>query len=151
MADHRAEQILAAVETALLVDGTFEVLRAPVDALSGTLQQIPAACIFTGESPPVDDDGFSVMGSLRSEMTGYVDVWDQADRSTNIETKLNDLRKKTHIALMMTARLGLSFVIDFRPIGADEPELSTDGEALTGKQRTLWIAEYNSSVTDPSA
>lgn len=150
MADHKAEQILAAVETALDANGTFATLRAPVDALSGQLQQIPAACIFMGEEIPRGDNGFEVIGSYRAVMTIYVDVWDEGDRYTNIETKLNELRKKVHIALMETAQLGLSFVMNFAPFGADEPELATDGEAISGKQRTIWIAEYSTDVTNPS-
>lgn len=150
MADHRAEQILAAVKTTLSNVNSFETLRAPLDALSNELQEVPAVCIFMGEDPLQDDDGFQVMGSMRSIMTVNIDLWDQADRDTNIETKLNQLRKDVHIALMATPRLGLSFVIDFRPFGADEPDLSPDGEAITGMRRTIWIAEYNSSVTDPS-
>jgi len=151
MADHRAEQILAAVKTTLEADGTFSVFRDHVDALTGTLQQLPAACIFSGDDVPRGDTGFEVIGSYDSVLTVYIDAWEQADRDTGVITKLMDIRKKIHIALMGSTRLGLSFVFNLSPAGADEPELSADGEAITGKLRTLWMMEYRSSVTDPSA
>lgn len=151
MADHRAEQILAAVKTQLEADGTFSVFRDPVDALSGTLQQIPAACIFVGDDEPRGEGGFEVIGSYDSVLMVFVDVWESADRGESVNTKLLDLRKKVHIALMGSTRLGLSFVFNLSPGGAEAPELSTEGEAVTGKMRTLWIMEYRSSVTDPSA
>lgn len=148
---HRAESILAAVESTLDGDDSFAVLRSPVDALNWELQQVPAACVFMGEEIPRGDNGFEVMGSYDAVMTIYIDLWDQADQSTNIETKLLELRKLTHIQLMQSNRLGLSYVINIAPFGAEEPELSPDGRALTGKLRSLWIVEYRTSVTDPSA
>ena len=150
MADHRAEQVLNAVKAALASDGSFEVLRAPVDALTGTLQQIPAACLFAGEAIPRGEDGFEVIGSYREALEIFVDLWHQADRSSNIETKLNELRKRTHIAILQTAALGLSFVIRVIPAGTDVPELSASGDSITGKLRTIWVVEYSTSVEDPS-
>jgi len=151
MADHRVEQILVAIETTLKADGTFSVFRAPLDALQNNLQDVPAACIFLGEEIPRGDTGFEVMGSYSAAVSVWVDVWDQADQSTNIETNLLELRKLVHIALMQSTRLGLAFVFNLAPLGADEPELSSDGSAISGKLRTNWLVEYRSSVEDPSA
>lgn len=151
MADHRAEQVLAAVKTTLEADGTFSVFRTSVDALSEALQQVPSAVIFQGDDDPRGDSGFEVLGSFNSVLTVHVDLWDAASGNESVETQLNELRKKVHIALMGSTRLGLSFVFNLAPAGAEEPEISEDGQALSGKLRTNWMVEYRTSVTDPSA
>lgn len=151
MADHKAEQILAAIETTLLADGTFSVFRAHMDALRNNMQDIPAVCIFLGEEIPRGDSGFEVIGSYSPSMSVWVDVWDQADQNTNIETKLLELQKLVHIALMQSNNLGLGFVFNVAPLGADEPELSAEGQAISGKRRTNWLVEYRTDVEDPSA
>lgn len=151
MADHRVEQILEGFRTTLEADGTFSVYRAPLDALTNTLSDLPSACVFAGEEEPRGDDGYEVIGSYSGVQMVYVDLFDQADVTTNIESKLYALRKLVHIALMQSSRLGLSFVFNLIPAGAEGPELSEDGNAISGKMRTNWLVEYRSNVEDPSA
>ena len=150
MADHRIEQILAAIKTTLDADGTFSVYRAPLDALTGELSDLPSACVFAGEEIPRGDTGYEVIGSYSGIQTVYVDLFDQATATENIETRLYALRKLVHIALMQSSRLGLAFVFNLVPFGADEPELSSEGSAISGKMRTNWLVEYRSNVEDPS-
>lgn len=151
MADHRVEQIMAAIITELESASGFDTFRAPVDAISGDAPSLPAVCVFQGLAEPRGEDGFEVIGSYRERLTIYVDCWDRGDQSVSVETKLNELRKLVHIELMTSSRLGLAFVFNVAPIGAEEPELSVEGSALVGKMRTNWLVEYSSSVTDPSA
>jgi len=151
MADHFVEQIMSAIMTELESVGSFDVLRSPVDALSGNLSQLPAVCVWQGEAEPRDgEDGMEVMGSYRERQVVYCDCWERSDQSTSVETKLNELRKLVHIELMGSNLLGVSRVFNVVPQGAEEPELSADGNALVGKLRTIWLVEYASSVTDPS-
>lgn len=151
MADHRIEQILEGFRTTLTAVGTFTVYRAPLDALTNSLSDLPCACIFAGEEEPRGDNGYEVIGAYSGIQTVYVDLFEQGDVTSNIESKLYELRKSVHIALMQSTRLGLSFVFNLVPFGSDEPELSTDGSAISGKMRTNWLVEYRSNVEDPSA
>lgn len=147
MADAREEQILAAITTAvtgLTTTGTnvFRGRSYPLDA-----NDLPGLLVFMGpdtlqqELTDTNIDWFLGVG-----IEAYVQT-----TSTVVDTKLAKIRKEVHTAIMTTPGLGLSFVIDTRPISAAEPEVDGDGAKPTARRRLEFIVHYRTSRTDISA
>lgn len=147
MADIKSEQIMAAAFTALDAVATFTTFRAPLETIE--LADFPAVALYMGEDDPRGEDGFDNIGFYEGVMVLNCDCYVEKG-TTNIESALNAVRKAAHIAIMADSTLGLSFVLDTKPIGADEPELSVDGERIVATMRVKFQVEYRANATDLS-
>lgn len=147
MADHRAEQIAAAVLTKLtgLTTTGSNVFRSRATALA--VKQLPGLVIRLVEESVIDSDVLgTVQRTLALDVVGYVSV---ADEST-IETTLNKIRKECTIALQTDVTQGLAFVIDTTE-GDPQYDLTAEAERVLGSVPMRWDIVYRSSRSDPSA
>lgn len=151
MADHRREQILDAITTALtgLVTTGPRVFRGrayPLDDAS-----IPAILIYQGQDEPVPDGSDdSVWQFIDSVLTVAVEPV-AASAAAQVDQVLNQIDKESWIALMASTNLGLAFVHSISPGIALEPKIATEGDRPLGYMRRNWIIHYRSSRADPSA
>lgn len=147
MADHREEQILAAVQT--LVTG-LALTGANVDR--GRAEEIPSdklpALRVTGGDDNITDPWAHSL--LDSELD--VSVFAHAlDSATNIETLLISIRKNVTIALMANQTLGLAFVHSIVELGARRPNMAGELAKPAGAREFIYRVKYRRSRTDPSA
>ena len=68
-----------------------------------------------------------------------------------LDTLLNQIRREVWVAMMADRTLGLPYVIDVRPLGDNEPELSDELEKGAARQRLFFLVKYRHSVADPGA
>ncbi len=147
MADHRAEQIAAAVTTkvtGLVTTGT-NVFRSRATVIART--KLPALVVRLISEEIADE---SVSGLLQRDLTIAIQGYARSAIEAGLETSLNQIRKEITIALQADPTQGLAFVIDTNE-AATEYELGEEGEQSVGVIKTEWIIEYRSSRTDPSA
>jgi hypothetical protein len=147
MADHRAEQVLAAVTTR--VTG-LTTSGANVDRgrdMEIPAEKTPALRVYMGQDSIVDPWAQSLLDS-------EIEVGIQAvvhDSATNVETLLNRMRKEVNVALVADFTLGLAFVHAIVEIGATRPQLSGELAKPAGQMDLLYRVKYRRSVADPSA
>jgi hypothetical protein len=147
MPDHRAEQILAAVQTSVtgLTTTGQNVDRGRAEEIP--VEKLPALRVAMGEDPIVDPWAQSL---LDSELD--VSVFGLAhDSAANVETKLLQIRKEVTIALMANQTLGLAFVHALVELGARKPILTGDLAKPAGAMEMRFRVKYRRSRTDPSA
>ena len=101
-----------------------------------------------GSDEPVtqEDGNFWFIDSL---LTVYVDIARRED--VYIETDLNTDRLAVHQQIMADRTQGLPYVLDTRYDGADEPDISEEGDEPVGSLRTIWQVHYRIDADDPSA
>lgn len=151
MADHRREQILDAITTALtglLTTGTnvFRGRSYPLDDAS-----LPAILIYQGQDEPVpDESGDAVWQFIDSALTVAIEPV-AASASVQVDKVLNQIDKESWISLMSSTNLGLAFVHSISPGVALEPKIATEGDRPLGYMRRNWLVHYRSSRADPSA
>jgi len=147
MAEHRVEQILAAVTA--LVTG-LATSGANVDRGRDSeipAEKTPALRVYLGQDLIVDPWAQSLLDS-------EVEVGIQAavhDSATNVETLLNRMRKEVNIALVADFTLGLAFVQAIVEVGAARPQLSGELAKPAASMDLLYRVKYRRSRTDPSA
>ena len=153
MADARAEQIMAAVDTllaALTTTGSNVQRDQVYPHEEGAL---PAIAIQQGADVPVGDLQtavidweltFTVIAVARVAAT-YTTM------DSGVVTTLNQIRKEVHAALFADYTLGLGFVIDILPGAVSVPTLDGDGELPHGSLAMEFTVRYRSSRTDISA
>jgi len=147
MADHRAEQILAAVQAAVTGLATT---GANVDR--GRDAEIPEAStpalrVYMG-GDDIGDPWAQALLDSELEVGVMAKVFDSA---TNVETLLNRIRKEVNVAIEADYTLGLSFVQIVNELGASKPLIS---EALAKPAATIdfyYRVRYRRSRGDPSA
>ncbi len=147
MADHRAEQILAAVQTSVTGLATTlghvdrgRATEIPADAL-------PALRVAMGPDQVVDPWAQSLLDSeLEVAIHAYVH-----DSAANVETTLATIRKEVTVALMADPTLGLAFVHAIVELGALKPDLSGDLAKPAARQELQFRVKYRRSRLDPSA
>ena len=147
MADHRAEQIAAAVTTnvtGLATTGT-NVFRSRASPIARTA--LPALIVRLMSEEIVDE---SVSGLMRRDLTIAIHGYARDASEAVIETKLNLIRKEVAIALQADHMQGLAFVIDTNEATA-EYEVTEEGEQTVGLVKTEWVVSYRTSRNDPSA
>lgn len=147
MADHRAEQILAAFTTACtgLATTGSNVQRDQVDPVEST----PALSIEMGADTVVEGSDRN-MGLLDSVLD--VEVMAYVKNSTGLSTQLNQIRKEVHAAIYADTKLGLSsIVIDTGYTGAGDVIKSGDLEKEAAQQVFHYQVWYRHSLTDASA
>lgn len=140
-----AEAIVAKATEVLTAAVTGDVVRGRVDPLEDI--QLPAVGVFQGADEPLERQNIQVMDQLLEVRT---EVATKADEGEVIETLLNELRRQVHLALMAENALGLPYVIDIVPDGADEPDIQGTAERITGTMVVRWIVHYRHRVADAS-
>lgn len=145
---HRAEQIMVAVLsqlTGLATTGT-NAFRNRVHGLEDA--ETPALTIYQESDTPLGEDGFSNYAFLDSELTIKIVAHVKAGGSP--ETRLNQIRREVHVALMTDYQQGLpEVVLTTVPRGAAAPVLLSEGERPTASLDIYWGVQYRSSQTDP--
>lgn len=147
MAAHRAEQVLAAVQTSVLgltTTGT-NVDRGRDEQIP--TDKLPALRVAMGDDSIVDPWAQSLLDS-EVDVSIYALAHDSA---TNIETKLLLIRKEVTVALMANQTLGLAFVHAIVELGARKPVLSGELAKPAGAMEMKFRVKYRRSRTDPSA
>lgn len=148
MADHKAEQILAAVlakVTGLTTTGS-RVTRGRVYDLATA--DLPALGVFLGPDAPRSDGGSSSFRYLDGDLTVVVEAYVKT-ASAQVDTQLNQIRKEVTIALQADVTQGLAFVLDTQE-GAADPTLDGSGDKPAGTLRMEWVLRYRRLRTDPS-
>lgn len=144
---HRAEQILAAVQTKVtgLVTTGARVERGRNDPLA--IESTPALRVVMGADQIVEPWAQSLLDSeLEVDVIAYVH-----DASSNVDTVLNQIRQEVIVALMTDQTLALAFVRSIVEIGTSKPDLSADMTKPGGHMEMQFKVQYRRSVADPSA
>lgn len=147
MADHRAEQILAAVQTSVsgLTTTGANVERGRADDVPAAAT--PALRVAMGDDRIVDPWSDALLDS-ELEVSIFAMVHDSA---TNVETKLNQVRKEANIALAANHTLGLAFVHAIVELGARRPNMSGESAKPAAAMELQYRVKYRRSRLDPSA
>lgn len=143
MADHRAEQILAAVLGKLT--GIASAASVERDhPYSYDESELPAVNVCMGAEKPQ-----TLLLSQNVNWELDVEIELACKQSTTLSTTINELRKEIQTALRADYTLGLSFVIDLLPSEFAKPE-QKDGDLPVMAATWTWVATYRSSLDDPS-
>jgi hypothetical protein len=146
MADHRAEQIMAAVTTAVtgLATTGANVQRGRVYPWGN--DQAHAISVYQGDAEAGLEQNFAQKTvALTVNIVAHVKtVADQVD------THLNQVAKEAYIAIMADRTLALPFVIDTDWRGSSAPDTDGNAEATHGRQEHQFIVIYRHSSADPS-
>jgi len=153
MADARAEQILAAVKTAVTGLSTTgaRVQRGQIYAHEET--KLPALAVSMGADVPNEELQTGILDwelTVRIEAAANVET-DYVTQDSLIDQALNQIRKEVHAAVMADHTQGLAFVIDTIPGPAAEPTLSGEGAQPIGLQVLEYRILYRASRADISA
>jgi len=153
MADHRAEQVVQAITTALtgLATTASNVSRDRIYNVDDDDNINEALSVFMGSDAPVSDDESS-WAITSSILTVRIEIFVKSPSTTPISQVMNQIRKEITIALMSNLNpvLGLNFCEDIVEGEAEEPEINK-AEQPTGLQNTYWHIQYQRSRTDASA
>ena len=138
----RAEQILDAVVVALtdLTTTTSNVKRAQI--YNSSDDELPGLAVYMGADVLTDELQTSF---LDWELTIYIDS--RVKTTDQVDELLNTIRGEVHAALMAAPTLSLSFVHDTKPVLANEPNLSGDGDQPIATQRLEYSITYRTSRT----
>lgn len=143
---HRAETIIDTVKTrvtGLATTGT-RVFRGRGYPLQEA--DLPALLLYMGADDVIGDLSAAL---LDCQLQVHVDA--VVKTTAQVDTTLNLIREEVTIALQADHTQGLAFVIDTAEQGADEPDISNDGEQPAGSLRTRWLISYRRSRTNPGA
>jgi hypothetical protein len=147
MADHRAEQIMVAVQatvTGLSTTGAH-VDRGRNDEIPAA--DTPALRVAMGDAVIVDPWAHQLLDE-DLDVSIFACVHDSA---ANIETQLLKIRKEVNIALMANQTLGLAFVHAIVELGARKPRLVGEVAKPAGSLELIYRVKYRRSRIDPSA
>lgn len=145
--EHREEQIMAAVQTAVtgLATSGANVDRGRATDVPPT--KLPALRVSVGDDTIVEPWAQQLLDS-QLEVSIFALVHDSA---TNVETLLSRMRKEVTIALMANQTLGLAFVHSIVEIGARKPELAGEMAKPAASRELQFRVLYRRSRLDPSA
>jgi len=147
MADHKREQILDAVVTALnaLVPVTVDkVVRGRDAPFAAAVDK--AITVYQGSDVPEEDDSWHVIHSV---LTVIIDIHVKTNL-TQIDDVINSIRKSISTTLWSDYTLGLIFVSDMNEGESLEPEIDGSGEQVTGIARSTYVFKYARNRADPS-
>ena len=149
MADHRAEQIMDAIQTLLtgLTTTGTNVTRDRVYPIGTSINY--ALSLYQGSDDPAsrDDQSWNILNSF---LAFRIDIQVRLSSSTVISQQLNLIRKEIVFALQANPTLSLSFVVDLIEGSALEP-VDDYGDQPISRQSFHWTVHYERSRTDPSA
>ena len=149
MALHRAEQILAAMQTRLtgLASTGANVFRARPDEMEIPQEQMPALRIL------MDADRF--LSEYSQALVDYeLSVRVREHAATNaqgVDTVLNQVRKEVSAAIAADRTLGLSFVLDADEGDSEAPQMDGSGSVVIATQDMHFTVLYRRARNDPSA
>lgn len=148
---HRAEQIVDAVVSAIRssAPSTVKVYAHRRLSLAEDQDELPAISVDFGEDQPFDDDGASNMAFIDSLLNINITAIVSGAEERDLKADLLRHRREVHVSLMSDRTLGLGFVVDTRYLGADSPEIDTDGEFLVGSLTSTWAIHYRMNIADP--
>lgn len=144
---HRAETIMEAVRTAVtgLATTGLNAFRGRSYDLGPGL--VPALLVYMGEDEILEAH---TPDRLRSVLTVNLDAV-VAETATQVETALNQIRAEATVALAADHTLGLANIVELiEEIGAEEPEISGEGDRPTARQRLVWKVTYDRGRADPA-
>jgi hypothetical protein len=145
---HRAESIITTVKTIVtgLTTTGAHVYRGRVYPLQES--ELPGILIYMGQDKIIRMHSQSLVDSVLS--IHIVPVVKTA--TSQVDTVLNQIREEATVALQADFQLGLSsYVMGIEEVGAEEPELSGDGDQPIATMRTTWQVHYRRSRTNPGA
>jgi hypothetical protein len=147
---HRAEDILAQIVTTLtgLTTTQANIVRGRVYTIEDT--ELPALSIYLGADDPIGENGPTNVQFQDSDLLVRVRAHVKTP-SEQVDATLNLIRREVHVALMADYTQGLDYILNTIPLGAEEPELSGDGEQPTATLDMNWLIRYRASVLDPGA
>ncbi len=145
MADLHAEQIMVAAKSAItgLTTTGSNVERGRTRPATGD----DALSVYMGNDSPVMDLG---PGLMDWDLEVIIEAHTRSS-TEQIDSRLNQVRKEVHLAMMADHTLGLAFVIDVMPGPANEPELDAENNKPAGSQRIVYTVRYRASRNDLSA
>lgn len=143
MADHRAENIIAAVVTNLtgLATTGANVFRGRAYELNDT--ELPALCVYLGTDNPRNDGGSSSWQYIDSDLGITVEAVVKSS-SAQVDTTLNQIRYEVGQALQADHQQGLDYVITTSE-GTATPDLDGQVEKTTGRMRLEYTISYRRS------
>ena len=141
---HRAETIMDAIVTAVtgLTTTGSNVSRARTYPVGASL---PAVVVFQANDQALTQ---LIAGDVTSLLSVSIDALAR-EPSTQIDTKLNLIREELNVALMADYTLGLAYVEGIEEQGADEPDMSDNGDASITQMRMNYEVTYHHSRTNP--
>ena len=142
---HRAESIMAAVETAItgLTTTGARVVRARVR----TVENAPALSLEQG----ADDVNPELSNYPKLARELNIKIFAHVKDNDTADTNLNLIREEVFSAMMADRTLGLAYVVDVDLIGDDEPEFTGDSDQIVGRQQMNFVVKYRHSWTDAGA
>jgi len=144
----RAEVIISTIVTnltGLTTTGT-NINRGRVYTIEDT--ELPALSVFMGSDDPIGDNGPTNFTFQDSDLLVRIRIHVKS-ASTQVDTLLNLIRREVHVAMMSDYTQGLAYVINTVPLGAEEPDLSAEGEQPTAEMDLNWIIQYRAPILDP--
>lgn len=147
---HRAQQIVDAVAsliTARVQDLGVKVYTHRRLSLDPEQDEMPAISVDFGEDRRADSQTtLMIRSALSVEVTVIVSESDEYD----CRTRLLDLRREVHRAVMADQRLGLSdFVVTTSYGGAEAPSIAAAGRKVAGELTSTWPVLYTTELNDP--
>jgi len=143
---HRAESIVERIKTVVtgLTTTSTRVYRGRVYPLQES--EVPGLLVYMGQDRIVNVLSQSLMDSMLS-----VHIDEVVKATGQVDTTLNLIREQVTIALQADHTLTLSYVMGIEESGADEPNLSGEGDQRIATMRTTWQVLYRRSRTNPGA
>lgn len=155
MASHRRLQVLVAAHAALLAATTNAGSACYIGRLSKITDDESLVITHGGDDPREAPE--ATVAFLDSDLELFVDISvharDDVEKGTTVPywlEKISALHAQVHVALMADPTLGLSWLHELEPEGADRPNTESQGERVRVTLRTRWRAIYRSSYADPT-
>jgi hypothetical protein len=145
---HRAGQIIERVVEILKADATLaaEVFPYLELTLSGPDQQLPAVAVRMGGD---DFTEFRSTAIVESRLAVHLVAYAEAPTEPELMAELLRLRAACHRAVLADRSLGLAFVHQASYVGAEPPDINTEGAALTGRLEGRFSVAYWMNQADP--
>lgn len=140
MADHRAENIIAAVVTAVtgLTTTGARVYRGRRYELD--VDASPSLCVYLGPDLPLSGPGDSPLAYQDSELTVYIEGVVK-NSTTAVATTLNQIRHEVAVALNADHTQGLAYVHNTTE-GETLLDIGVETDKPVGRMRTAWLFLY---------
>jgi len=150
MAEHRALQVLRAIQSVLVAANT----RAGANVEIGRTSNIDdgdAIDLNVGPDSAVSPYGTDVIGFIDSVQTVYVDLHTRSiEHQEDVMRQMYQLRAQSHVALLADPKLGLPGVVgSIRYQGADVLDREIAGDRI-GSMRTTWDVAYRMEYDNPA-
>ena len=143
---HHAESIMQAI-----VAAATDLATTGARVYRGRAYAVPAADsnairIWQGDDDSITQfvgDGVVSLLSVSLEAVA-------SEATAQIDTTLNAIREEVTVALMADYTLGLAYVESVLEVGADEPEISGDGDSPRASMKMDWQVIYHHSRANPT-